>query len=164
MKMKKTVKMKLLAIVMLLWSGVAGAQQLSDSLRCFRFSKEVEDALDMSRMYNEKGEYQRAAECCKKALSLDASCGDAYIQLAEIYVSHPVWNSESLLNQCTYFLAIDKLQRAKAMDPSVAKRANELLAIYAEQTPKPKDLFMLGYKVGDRIYIGGWINESTTIR
>jgi hypothetical protein len=25
-------------------------------------------------------------------------------------------------------------------------------------------LFMLGYKQGDRITVGGWIGESTTIR
>lgn len=164
MKTDRIMKTRWLAVLLLLWCGMADAQQKTDSVCISHFSEEITDILDMSRRYSAKGEYQQAADCCKKALSLDASCGDAYILLAEIYASYPTWNSESLLNQCTYFLAIDKLQQAKEIDPSVTERANELLALYARETPKPKDLFMLGYRVGDRIYIGGWINESTIIR
>ena len=66
--------------------------------------------------------------------------------------------------ECTYFVIIDKLQRAKQVDPSVAEEANKLIGRYSAHTPQAKDLFMLGYKAGDRITIGGWIGESTTIR
>ena len=75
-----------------------------------------------------------------------------------------IWTDEPALNKCTYFVVIDKLQRAKAVDPSVTERANELISTYSRHTPQAKDLFMLGYKAGDRITIGGWIGESTTIR
>ena len=68
------------------------------------------------------------------------------------------------LNKCTFFLAIDKLQRAKAVDSSVTEEANKLIQSYSAYTPEAKDLFMLGYKTGDRVNIGGWIGESTTIR
>ena len=71
---------------------------------------------------------------------------------------------EPALNKCTFFAAIDKLQRAKAVDPSVAEEANKLISSYSAYTPEAKDLFMLGYKAGDRITIGGWIGETTTIR
>ncbi len=84
--------------------------------------------------------------------------------LAQLYGSNPNWTDEPALNKCTYFVVIDKLQRAKAVDPSVAERANELIGTYSRHTPQAKDLFMLGYKAGDRITIGGWIGESTTIR
>ena len=78
--------------------------------------------------------------------------------------SNPNWSDEPALNRCTYYVVIDKLQRAKAVDPSVTDKVNELIATYARHTPQAKDLFMLGYKAGDRITIGGWIGESTTIR
>ena len=81
-----------------------------------------------------------------------------------MYGSSPNWSDEAALNKCTYFLVIDKLQKAKAVDPSVAEKANELISTYARHTPQAKDLFMLGYKAGDRVTIGGWIGESTTIR
>ena len=51
-----------------------------------------------------------------------------------------------------------------AMILSVASEANELIRLYSQYTPSAQDLFMLGYKKGDSITIGGWIGESTTIR
>lgn len=106
----------------------------------------------------------QARTFCQKALSFREDYGDPYILLAQMYGSNPNWSDEPALNKCTYFVVIDKLQRAKAVDPSVTDRANELISTYARHTPQTKDLFMLGYKAGDRITIGGWIGESTTIR
>lgn len=100
----------------------------------------------------------------QKAISFKENYGDAYILLAQLYASSPNWNDEAALNKCTYFVVIDKLQRAKAVDPSVADKANELISTYARYTPKAEDLFMLGIKAGDRVTIGGWIGESTTVR
>ena len=85
-------------------------------------------------------------------------------RIANLYAMSPNWSDESALNKCTYFAVIDKLQRAKQVDPSVAEEANSLIGRYSGHTPQAKDLFMLGYKQGDRITIGGWIGETTTIR
>lgn len=106
----------------------------------------------------------QARAYCQKAISFKENYGDSYILLAQLYGSNPNWTDEPALNKCTYFVVIDKLQRAKAVDPSVTERANELISTYSRHTPQAKDLFMLGYKAGDRITIGGWIGESTTIR
>ena len=70
----------------------------------------------------------------------------------------------SALNKCTYFAVIDKLQKAKSVDPSVAEEANKLISTYAAHTPKDADLFFLSLKKGDSVTIGGWIGETTTIR
>lgn len=106
----------------------------------------------------------QAKAYCYKAINFKENYGDPYILLAQLYGSNPNWNDEPALNKCTYFVVIDKLQRAKAVDSSVTERANELIGTYSRHTPQAKDLFMLGYKAGDRITIGGWIGESTTIR
>ena len=106
----------------------------------------------------------QAKSYCQKAISFKEDYGEAYILLAQMYASSPHWNDEAALNKCVYFVAIDKLQRAKSVDPSVTEKANELISTYSRYTPQAKDLFMLGYKAGDRITIGGWIGESTTIR
>ena len=99
-----------------------------------------------------------------KALSYDANYGNAYILIAKLYASSPNWSDDPILNKCTYFLIVDKLQRAKSVDSSVSSEANELIRLYSQYTPSAQDLFMLGYKKGDSITIGGWIGESTTIR
>ncbi len=101
---------------------------------------------------------------CQKAIGYNDSYGKPYILIASLYATSPNWSDEPALNKCTYFVVIDKLQRAKAVDPSVAEEANKLINTYAAYTPQPKDLFMLGYKAGDRITITGWIGETTTIR
>ena len=106
----------------------------------------------------------QARTYAQKAISYNESYGEPYILLAQMYGSNPNWSDEPALNRCTYYVVIDKLQRAKAVDPSVTDRVNELIRTYAAHTPQAKDLFMLGYKAGDRITIGGWIGESTTIR
>lgn len=106
----------------------------------------------------------QARTYAQKAISFNENYGEPYILLAQMYGSNPNWSDEPALNRCTYFVVIDKLQRAKAVDPSVTDKVNELISTYARHTPQAKDLFMLGYKAGDRITIGGWIGESTTIR
>ncbi|WP_297271711.1 hypothetical protein [uncultured Bacteroides sp.] len=106
----------------------------------------------------------QARSYCLKAISFNENYGMAYILLAQMYGSNPNWSDEPALNKCTYFVVIDKLQKAKSVDPTVADKANELISTYARHTPQAKDLFMLGYKAGDRITIGGWIGETTTIR
>ena len=114
-------------------------------------------------LFNSK-KLSQARSYLQKAIGFKENFGDAYILLAQLYASIPNWNDESALNKCTYFVVIDKLQRAKAVDPSVADKANELISTYARYTPKAEDLFMLGIKAGDRVTIGGWIGESTTVR
>lgn len=81
-----------------------------------------------------------------------------------MYASSPNWSDEAALNKCTYFAVIDKLQKAKSVDPSVAEEANKLIGSYAGHTPKDEDLFFLGLKKGNSVTIGGWIGETTTIR
>ena len=104
-------------------------------------------------LFNSK-KLSQARSYLQKAIGFKENFGDAYILLAQLYASSPNWNDESALNKCTYFVVIDKLQRAKAVDPSVADKANELISTYARYTPKAEDLFMLGIKAGDRVTIG----------
>lgn len=108
--------------------------------------------------------FSQAKSYCQKAISYNEKYGEPYILLAQMYGSNPNWSDDPVLNKCTYFVVIDKLQRAKSVDPSVTDKANELIATYSRHTPQAKDLFMLGYKAGDRITISGWIGETTTIR
>ncbi len=99
-----------------------------------------------------------------KAISNDANNGKAYMLIANMYASSPNWSDEGALNRCTYFAAIDKLQKAKSVDPSLTEECNKLIGTYSAHTPKDSDLFFLGLKKGDKVQIGGWIGETTTIR
>lgn len=106
----------------------------------------------------------KARQYAQQAISLNPNYGAPYILIAQMYASSPNWSDEQALNRCTYFLVIDKLQRAKSVDPSVTEEANKLISTYAGHTPKAEDLFFLNLKKGDSVTIGGWIGESTVIR
>ncbi len=106
----------------------------------------------------------KAKTYANKAISLNGNYGAPYILIAQMYASSPKWSDESAMNKCTYFAAIDKLIRAKNVDPSVAEEANKLIGSYSAYTPKDEDLFFIGLKKGDTVNIGGWIGETTTIR
>ena len=108
--------------------------------------------------------YAKARSYANKALSFNSKYGQPHILIAQCYGAANKWSEDDLMNGCTYFLCLDRLDRAKAVDPSVKREADKLFAIYSKHTPKIEDLFMRGYEAGNVINIGGWINESTKIR
>lgn len=115
-------------------------------------------------IYMNLKKYSKAREYARKAIALNSQFGEPYILIAQCYAAAPNWGNDNVLNGCTYFAAIDKLQKAKAVDPSVKEQANKLIAQYSNYTPAKDELFMRGYNEGKSITIGGWINETTTIR
>lgn len=121
-------------------------------------------AYDAALVLFKGGKWMQARGYCQKALLFNEHYGRAYLLLAYIYASDIRWSRNSDLNKCTYFLVIDKLLKAKSVDPDVAQEADQAISMYASCTPKINDLFLLGYREGDRITIGGWIGETTTIR
>ena len=127
-------------------------------------AKKAEKAYAAAAVLASAKKLSQSRTYAQKAISYNDNYGAPYILIANLYATSPNWSDESALNKCTYFAVIDKLQRAKSVDPSVADEANKLIGTYSRHTPQAKDLFMLGYKSGDRITIGGWIGETTTIR
>ena len=127
-------------------------------------NRKCEMATAIASAFLHEKRYSQCKTYCQKAISYNSNNGNPYLLLATAYASSPNWTDEAALNKCTYFLVLDKLRRAKAVDSSVAEQADELIATYSRHTPSAEDLFMLGYQAGDRIDIGGWIGESTTIR
>ena len=106
----------------------------------------------------------KAKQYARKAIELNGAWGKPYMLIAQMYASSPNWSDEAALNKCVFFAVIDKLQRAKSVDPSCAEEADKLIRTYAGYTPKDEDLFFIGLKKGDAVTIGGWIGETTTIR
>ena len=126
--------------------------------------KAAEYAYNAAAMLTSAKSYSIAKKYAQKSIALNPDKGATYILLAQMYAASPNWSEEPALNKCTYFLAIDKLQRAKNIDPSCAEQAQELINAYSAHTPKAEDLFFLGIKKGDAVTIGGWIGETTTVR
>jgi tetratricopeptide (TPR) repeat protein len=106
----------------------------------------------------------KARQYARKSIEYNGANGKPYILIAQMYATSPNWSDEPALNKCTYFAVIDKLQKAKSVDPSIAEEADKHIRTYAGYTPKDEDLFFIGLKKGNAVTIGGWIGETTTIR
>lgn len=115
-------------------------------------------------VYLSLNKFGKAREYANKALSFNPKYGNPHILIAQCYASSPNWNDDNTLNSCTYYVCIDRLERAKAVDPSVKKEADKYIATYKKYLPKAEELFMRGHTPGKSIKVGGWINETTTIR
>ena len=106
----------------------------------------------------------KAKQYALNSIKFNGENGKPYILIAQMYASSPNWSDEASLNKCVFFAVIDKLQKAKSVDPSCAEECDKLIRTYAGYTPKDEDLFFIGLKKGDAVTIGGWIGETTTIR
>ncbi|NDW13252.1 hypothetical protein D0T50_10130 [Bacteroides sp. 214] len=145
---------------------------VDDSVKFFDEAIELEDddvvkaeyAYKVAVVLSSVNKFGQARAYAQKAININGNYGAPYILIARLYAANYKWSDESALNKCTYFVVIDKLQRAKAVDSSVADEANELIRAYSPHTPAASELFMLGYKVGDTVTVGGWIGETTKIR
>ena len=115
-------------------------------------------------IYYNLNKYGKARSYAQKALALNSKYGAPHIIIAQCYAATSSWSDDNTLNNCTYYLCIDRLERAKNVDPSIRREADKLIAAYKKYTPSNEELFMKGYKVGEKVTIGGWINETTTIR
>ena len=110
-------------------------------------------------------QYSSARTYCNKALELKSNYGQPYILIATMYAQTANTIGESAFDhQQVFWLVVDKLNRAKAVDPSVASDVNKLIGTYKAQIPNKEEAFMHSVTNGASVSIGGWIGETTTAR
>ena len=57
------------------------------------------------------GRYGKARSYAQKALSYNSKYGMPHILIAQCYAANPNWCDDGLLNACTYFVCMDRLER-----------------------------------------------------
>lgn len=136
-------------------------------------SQSLEDARDKYKAclllgiaYAGQGSYSAARSAFYEAAKADPTKGDPYIQIANIYARGSRSIDDGMHGRSAYWAAVDKLVRAKNVDPSPenVETVNKLIGSYASFYPKKDDAFMLNLMDGQGYTVGGWIGESTTVR
>ena len=109
--------------------------------------------------------YSSARSYANKALGFKSNLGEAYLIIGDAYVySASACDDGELGKWGAYWAAVDKYQKAKAVDSSVSEEANKKIARASAGFPPTKDLFFYGKQKGDAYTVTCWINETTTIR
>jgi tetratricopeptide (TPR) repeat protein len=134
---------------------------------------ETED-VKKSKYYYELSHATRALEnkslarsYALKSIQFDPTNGHPYILIGTLYASSNKECGENEIEQkSVYWAAVDKFEKAKAIDPELTEQANGFIASYKPRFPKNENIFMyLGKdKLGTTYKVGCWINETTIIR
>ncbi len=106
---------------------------------------------------------QAARDFARAAYSLDPTNGNALYIIAESYAGARI--GEQFENQTVYWVVVDYLIRAKNTDPTLKDQVDERIAIYSRLYPTKEEAFFRSLvDEGAAYQVGGWVNESTTIR
>lgn len=121
--------------------------------------------MQLAGIFSNQRNFAKARQAAYDALEYNPNNGSAYILIAQLYAS----SANSIFSEpekagLVYNAAVDKLQKARSVDPSVAAEANSLINRYSAAFMDTETAFMMGYKAGDSVKIPGWIGETTTVR
>ena len=123
--------------------------------------------LALGQMAYLQNQYSKARDLSRKCLTEKADHGRAYILIAQCYAATAknIFTDDPVLTKCVYFAVIDKLEKARQVDPSSAREAGRLIGLYSQYLPSKEDVFMHpSIDTGANFTIGGWINEVVKIR
>jgi tetratricopeptide (TPR) repeat protein len=115
----------------------------------------------------EKNQYSKARQYALKAVEANPALGAPYILIGNMYVAtaKSIYPGDALLSRTVYYAAVDKFEKAKQVDPSLAADANKLIYTYRAHFPSSEDVFLHpDLEKGKIITIGGWIGEQTRVR
>lgn len=115
----------------------------------------------------ERNSYSTARNYANRAMQEKSGFGAPMLLIANMYAAtaKSIFPDDPVKMRIVYCLVVDKCERARAMDPSVASEANRMIANYRNHFPSKEDVFMHpDLAEGAAFQIGGWIGESTTIR
>jgi tetratricopeptide (TPR) repeat protein len=106
-----------------------------------------------------------AKNAALKAASLRKNWGDPYLLIAQIYASvEQSCGNNVFEKKAVYWAAINKLEYARSIDPSVANKAARLISSYTKQLPDKSISFQLGHTDGEKYSIGCIVNETITVK
>ena len=141
-----------------IWLDKCIAQETVDTVKANYY-------FEAAQVASKQGQLAKARTFCVNASSNKENFGKPYILIATLYArSANSCGSDKFRQSAVYWLAVDKLNYAKSIDPSIASEANSLISSYSGNYPSREEGFMQGFNEGASITISCWINETTTAR
>ncbi len=115
--------------------------------------------------FNHYKELRASRQLALQAIEARPNWGDPYILIAQIYIlAREEVYTDDFDRSTVFWAVIDKFTEAKRVDPEVAGKANDMIRKYSKFFPSNEVIFFHTMKEGDSHKIGGWINETTTVR
>ena len=121
----------------------------------------------LAAIANQKGQNQNVKQLAMKCLAENPNYGKAYILIALAYASggKNLFPDDPVLSKCVYYAVVDKLEKARQVDPALAAEANKLISTYNKYYPTKEEVFMHpSLEAGENFHVPGWVNETVKVR
>jgi len=106
----------------------------------------------------------QARDLVREAIKLKSDYCEALMLMGEIYAqSSRSFNGDDFEKSTVFWVAADYYEKASRIE-SCKSDAENKVKFYYNYFPNKEEVFFRGFSEGQRYTIGGWINESTTIR
>lgn len=126
--------------------------------------KKAKYKLKFAQSAKSRGQLSKARSLAYEALKYNPSSGRAYLFIATLYQSSVnSCGSGEFEKRMVYVAALNKAERALAVDPSMSSVAKKYIKTYKANTPSKKDIFTQGVESGSSYKIGCWINETVKV-
>jgi tetratricopeptide (TPR) repeat protein len=110
-----------------------------------------------------EGKRQEARDRGEHAWELNKKNGKALLIIAEAYAGSKI--GDAFDNHSAYWVAVDYLIFAKAVDPSLKEIADEKIRTYSRLFPTREECYYRGITDQGIVYsVGSWISEVTKVR
>jgi len=140
-------------------------QYFDEATKSAEMNKAHTSYKQLSEIFRALKNYPRSRQMALKAIELDPNDGGPYITIGNLYAaSAKDCGKDDFSSRAAYWAAVDKFNKARSVDPSVAETANSLIAAYSAYFPTKETIFFNDYKVGASYTIECWFTEETTIR
>jgi tetratricopeptide (TPR) repeat protein len=130
------------------------------------------DPIDKAKYLCQKGglllskfsKYADAKKCALDAAKLRPDWGEPYVLLSNVYAQGPKCGEDDFEKAQVYWVIVDKLIKAKTVDPDYAERVNGTIRSYAQYFPRKEEAFFRNITEGSSVSVECWVNETTKAR
>ena len=120
--------------------------------------------LGLAKSLYKQDKKPQARDNALKARELKDNWGEPYLIIGQMYAESADECADIYLPKSIYWVAVDKFNHAKSIDPSVEDQANKLILTYSNYFPNKEDAFFVGIHEKDTYTVNCWINETTKAR
>ena len=112
----------------------------------------------------QNGKIQQARTMANEAIKLKNDYCEAYMLLGEVYAqASKSFSSDEFEKVTVFWLAVDSYEKASRF-ANCKSDGDSKASFYRNYFPNKEEVFFRSLSEGARYTVGGWINETTTVR
>mgnify|MGYP001595181396 CR=1 FL=1 len=126
--------------------------------------KKAKTKLKFAYAAKSRGQKGKARSLAREALRFNPNYGKAYLFIANLYASSVnSCGKNEFEKRMVYVAALNKAQRAAAVDPSISSSAKKSIRSYRANVPSQKVIFTAGVTPGSTYAVKCWIGETVRV-